>query len=115
MDELMLNISEEAITRYFNTLSQFGYKKYSDVNKILVLFFIEETLSHEFSQFITNDDYKIIVNALYCLAGETCMIDFPVFETFDSLVHEDRRVLVPRITEDSLLRSTQDDFFRVEA
>ena len=41
----MLEISEEAITRYFTTLSQFGYKKYSDVDKIIVLLFMEEMLA----------------------------------------------------------------------
>lgn len=39
----MLEISEEAITRYFTTLSQFGYKKYSDVDKIIVLFYRRST------------------------------------------------------------------------
>ena len=106
----MLEISEEAITRYFTTLSQFGYKKYSDVDKIIVLFFMEEMLAGEMSYYVTQDDYRNIVNALYCLAG-----DFPMFESYDTLVHSNNRTFVPRITEDSILRSTEDDNFRVEA
>ncbi len=113
MDEL-LEISEEAIIRYFTTLSQFGYKKYSDVNKILVLFFIEEMLSGEMSYYITQEDYRSIINALYCLTGSTCMIDFPMFESYDTLVHSNNRPFVPRITEDSVIRSTEEDSFRVE-
>lgn len=111
----MLEISEEAITRYFTTLSQFGYKRYSDVDKIIVLFFMEEILAGELSYFITEKDYSTIVNALYCLAGSTCMIDFPMFESYDTLVHSNNRTFVLRITEDSILRSTQEDEFRVEA
>lgn len=111
----MLEISEEAITRYFTTLSQFGYKKYSDVDKIIILFFMEEMLAGEMSYYVTQDDYRSIVNALYCLAGSTCMIDFPMFESYDTLVHSSNRTFVPRITEDSILRSTEDDNFRVEA
>ena len=43
MDELT-KISEEAIQRYFNTLSKFGYIKYSDVDKLLVLLLILKIL-----------------------------------------------------------------------
>lgn len=111
----MLEISGEAITRYFTTLSQFGYKKYSDVDKIIILLFMEEMLAGEMSYYVTQDDYRHMVNVLYCLAGNTCMIDFPMFESYDTLVHSNNRVFVPRITEDSILRSTEDNNFRVEA
>ena len=76
---------------------------------------MEEMLAGEMSCYVTQDDYRNIVNALYCLAGNTCMIDFPMFGSHDTLVHSDKRTFVPRITEDSILRSTVDDDFRVEA
>lgn len=114
MDEVT-RISAEAIQRYFTTLSQFGYKKYSDVDKLLVLIFIEETLAHDFAQFITEEDYRIITNALYCLYGSNCMIDFPKFSSYDSLIHETRVHLTPRITEDSILRVCEKDLIRIEA
>lgn len=113
MDEVT-KISEEAIQRYFNALSQFGYKKYSDVDRLLVLLFIEEVLTYDFSMFITEEDYKIIVNALYCLYGSNCMIDFPAFASYDSLVHKSKDRSL-RITEDSILRVCQGDYFRAEA
>ena len=113
MDEVTI-ISAEAIQRYFTTLSNFGYKKYSDVDKLLVLIFIEETLSHDFAQFITEEDYGIITNALYCLYGSNCMIEFPKFSNYDSLVHETKVHLTPRITEDSILRVCEKDLIRVE-
>ena len=114
MDEVT-KISDEAIQRYFTALSQFGYKKYSDVDKLLVLLFIEETLSHDFAEFITEEDYRTIVSSLYCLYGSNCMIDFPSFANYDSLIHKTNVHLVPRITEDSILRISQEDLIRVEA
>lgn len=111
----MLEISEEAIIRYFNILSKLGYKKYNDVNKLLILLFMEEFLSGEMSYYITQEDYRIIVNALYCLAGNSCMIDFPIFATYDTLIHSNTREFIPRITEIGVLRNTESDNFRVEA
>lgn len=114
MDELT-KISEEAIQRYFNTLSKFGYIKYSDVDKLLVLLFMEETLAHDFVDFITEDDYKIIVGSLYHLYGSNCMIEFPTFNNYDSLVHKTKVNRTPRITEDSMLRVSQNNLNRIEA
>lgn len=114
MDEITI-ISAEAIQKYFTSLSYFGYKKYSDVDRLLVLMFIEETLANDFAQFITEEDYRIITDALYCLYGSNCMIDFPKFSNYDSLIHESRVSLTPRITEDSILRVCEKDLIRIEA
>lgn len=112
MDKI-LEISKEAIVRYFTTLSQFGYKKYSDVNKLIFLISIEELLTGELSYFIDEKDYNSIINALYCQFGSTCLIDFPIFDVYDTLIHYTKGNLIPRITEDSILRVTQDENLRV--
>ena len=44
---------------------------------MIVLFFMEEFLINEFSQFVTEEDYRAIINALYCMFGTTCLIDIP--------------------------------------
>lgn len=111
MDKL-LNIAAQAIIRYFTSLFQFGYKKYSSVDKIITFFFIEEMFTGEFSQFITEEDYKTIVDALYCLVGSDCLIDFPMFATQDSLEHPTLTRLTLRVTQDSILRGTQDALLR---
>lgn len=113
--EEILKISEEALNRYFITLSQFGYRKYSDVDRLLVLLFLEKTLSHDFLGFITEEDYKVITDSLYCLAGSNCMINFPTFANFDSLIHKSKVYLTPRITEDNTLRICEKGMMRVEA
>lgn len=113
--EEVTKLSAEAIQRYFTTLSQFGYKSYTDVDKMTVLFFLEEVLAYDFLDFITEDDYRHIVNALYCMFGSTCLIGFPEFANYDSLIHKTKVHLTPRITEDSVLRTCEKDIMRVEA
>ena len=112
------NIANEALRRYFNALSKLGYKDYNDVAKLLVLLFIEELLTSEFSFYVTEEDYRSITNALYCIMGNNCLIDLPSYTTYDSLFHDNPNYLEYiryRITEDSTIRNTEDFDFRVEA
>lgn len=112
------NTANEALRRYFNALSKLGYKNYSDVAKLLVLLFIEELLTSEFSFYVTEEDYRSITNALYCIMGNNCLIDLPSYTTYDSLFHDNPNYLEYiryRITEDSTIRNTEDFDFRVEA
>lgn len=82
------NISSVAIDKYFNTLSKLGYRNYNSVSKLLVLLFIEEILDNpEYSFYITEDDYKVITNALCCLYGNDCIIDIPEYDVYDSIIH----------------------------
>ena len=110
-------MSNEALSRYFSTLSTLGYKSDQSVFKLLVILFIEELLTGEFSQFVTEDDYRDITKAIYCIIGNSCLVDFPSYTTWDSLFHFDYNQLYHkryRITEDSVLRKTEDSLFRVE-
>lgn len=112
------NIANEALRRYFNALSKLGYKDYNDVAKLLVLLFIEELLTSEFSFYVTEEDYRSITNALYCIMGNNCLIDLPSYTTYDSIFHDNPNYLEYiryRITEDSTIRNTEDFDFRVEA
>lgn len=112
MDNLQ-DIANNAIERYFNSLSKFGYKKYSDVNKLLVLLFIEELLTGELSFFINECDYRSIINVLYCIFGSTCLIDLPSFDVYDNIYHKDNTKLTYRITEDWLLRDSEHNLLRI--
>ena len=108
-------ISSEAFARYFNTLSKLGYKSYSDVDKLLVLSIIEDILSGELSFFVTEEDYRSITNALYCIMGNNCLIDLPSYDTCDSTIHENKNRGSYRLTEGDILRITEDSIFRIEA
>lgn len=107
-------ISKVAVDRYFNTLALFGYKNYTDVYKLLTLLYIEELLTQQaYSGFISEEDYRVIMDALYCLTGSTCLIPYPEFINNDSLIHETLRNYIPRVTQDSNLRYTEESNPRV--
>lgn len=102
-------ISKEAVDRYFNALALFGYKDYTDVYKLLALLHIEELLTQQaYSGFVSEEDYRVIMDALYCLTGGTCLIPYPEFINNDSLIHETLRNYIPRVTQDSNLRYTEE-------
>lgn len=81
MDKLVY----ESLYRYFNTLSKLGYVSYSEVDKLIVLLFIYDLLEDNCSNFLTEEDRKIINNALYCLYGSTCLIPYPNYIVNTSL------------------------------
>lgn len=73
------NDAYESVTHYFNILKKLGYKSYNEVNKLLVLIFIEELLTGNMAEFITEEDYRNIDKALYCLYG-SCLIPYPNYK-----------------------------------
>lgn len=72
----MDNILNESLTRYFNALSKLGYLSYSEVDKLLVLIFIYDLLKSDWKLLITEEEHKIIEDALHCLYGSTCLIPY---------------------------------------
>lgn len=113
MDEIT-DLSYNAINRYFTTLAQFGYKNYSAVDKLIALLTLEEMLNI-FPEYIDEKSFRSIINAIYCLSGTTCLIDFPHYINSDTLFHKTRINFAARITEDSVLRIAENDIIRTEA
>lgn len=111
MDRLT-DLADVSIGNYFKTLSTFGYKGYREVDKLLVLLYIEELLTGPFSLYVTEGDYRTIVNVLYCLFDSTCLIPYPEFSVNTSLV-QDFSAFTPRITEDSNLRVDSEELIRL--
>lgn len=106
------NIAYTSISNYFQALSTFGYKGYKEVNKLLVLLFIEELLRSSLNIYISEEDYKAITNTLYCLFGSTCLIPYPEFIVNTSLVQA-LNDATPRITENDILRFSEDELLRL--
>lgn len=75
----MKDLINTSLKRYFNSLFKFGYKSYNEVNKLLVLLFIQELLNSDCKNFITEKDYITIHKILYCLYGSTCLIPYPEY------------------------------------
>lgn len=72
MDDLLYN----SCLRYFTSLANYGFKSEKDVKKLLFYVFIQE-LVNTTSIVISEEDYKHIENALYCMYGTTCLIPYP--------------------------------------
>lgn len=95
----------KAIDNYYDVLENTGYIPYSQVYKLLVLSFIEEMLTEEMSEFISEKDYRSISKYLDCLYG-TCLIPYRQYlkgiavPTGDIIEHY-------RVTEDNQLRTTE--------
>ena len=113
----ILNDVFKSVSIYFNTLTQLGYKKQTDVEKLLVYNFIEEMLTGEMRYFITEEDYRKIEQALSCLYGSSCLLPYPQYANDDYLFGhvESGGLISPRITEDSNIRFTEDDRVRFKA
>lgn len=99
-----------SVNNYFSALSHSGYKPYSEVNQLIILIFIEELLYGPLSEFVTEEDYKLIDKMLYCLYG-SCMIPYPDYKgyfnyTINKMIdrHRVTESISPRITELSDLR-----------
>lgn len=59
------------------TLSFMGYRSYSEVNKILVVQYIQELFNSIFKHYIADEDVRLMNELLYQLIGSTCEISFP--------------------------------------
>jgi len=107
IDTVIIN----GLDRYFNTLCNVGYVNDDKVNRLLLLIFINEMLSGDFSHYITDDDYQSILNVLYCLGN--CMIDMPSFKVFnDSIYNVNNNENLSLRYDDSLIRSTESYIIR---
>ena len=106
--ERVTNIAIEALRRYFDSLFKFGYKNYADVERLIILTFLEEMLSYNYFGYVTEEDYNSIIKSMYCLAGDTCIIDFPSYATYDSIIRDYVNKIIPRESEDGNLRISED-------
>ena len=74
---------------------------------MLVLFHIEELLNGQMQVYLSDEDIKIISKALNKLYGSNCLIDYPCNFNNDSIYGIMKRAFIPRITEDNMLRITE--------
>lgn len=98
-----------ALDRYFNTLAVTGYRKQSDVDRLLVFTFINDFLNSDTADFITEADYQLIDRALYCLYGSTCLIPYPEFINYNNTLQARiNRGMIPRYNEGNSVYITED-------
>lgn len=111
MDDLT-NITFESLSKYISSLTNLGYVRDSSLERLLVLTLLEETLTSELAFLVTERDYLDIQKAYECIAGRDCLISFPSYPVYDSLLHSSTLQLNLRLTETNSLRATQTDNLR---
>lgn len=110
MDDLN-NITFDALYRYFKVLESIGYVNDTDVNKLLLLQFLQEFLL-EYQYYITEEDYTYIEKILQCFSQTSCLFPFREYKRF-SVANPNYVYNAPiRITEEGLdngIRYTEDN------
>ena len=103
MEELK-TLAQCATERYFNVLQQTGYINDSDVNKLLLLLFLNDFLNG-YSYYITDEDYAKINSIIRCLSNTTCLVPYMEYK---EIMKGRPSQGTYRITTEDVLRDTQD-------
>lgn len=107
-----LNITlEHSLEKYFKVLSKIGYVSPKDVYNLLSLVIVTKLLK-KYSVYVTDEDLRSMSMAIACISG-SCLIEAPTIFSEDSIFHEVKRMLGIRITQDSTIRTTEDEIFRI--
>ena len=107
-----LNITlEHSLEKYFKVLSKIGYVSPKDVYNLLSLVIVTKLLK-KYSVYVTDEDLRSMSMVLACISG-SCLIEVPTIFSEDSIFHEVKRMLGIRITQDSTIRTTEDEIFRI--
>lgn len=72
----MDNLIFEALHKYFTRLKQIGYHSYNDVNKILVMIFVNDITTNDYRGRLSESDYVSIDRTMACLFGSSCLIPY---------------------------------------
>ena len=92
-----------SIDRYFNHLKNFGKIDKGKTNTILVFLFIKQIVTGPMSIYVTNEDYKILDDVLYCLYGSSCLIDYPTFKLSHSMFENIDNDQYIKVLEDGVI------------
>lgn len=108
LDELTF----QALERYFSVLEKVGYIKQKDVNKVILLTFLQDLMEH-YSYYITEDDYNMINNIIVCLYSSSCLIPFAQYQKLSEPIDNYILNIPVRISEDYNIRHTQEEVERL--
>lgn len=113
MNNLKVNLLN-GIDRYFKHLSNFGRINNSNKDNLLITLFISQMLEGPMSYYVNEDDYKILDSLLYCINGQSCLIDYSKYSKNKSIFIYSTHDLNPtKLTEDDfMIRTTGDGEIR---
>lgn len=104
---------DTSIENYFKSLSYKGYLNDRDTNNLLILTFLEEMLYYKFSDYITQKDYTIIMEALNELYNSSCILGNLEFKDYSELVFDIINHPI-RSTEGGIIRFTEEGSVRTK-
>lgn len=109
LDEVVLN----SFDRYFTHLQYFGQSKNTDKNSMLITMFINQILKGPMSAFVTNEDYNIMQNVLFCLSGNSCTVDYQTFKMQTSMFdNKNTNFFIKQLEDSSASKLTEDNVIR---
>lgn len=88
-----------ALDNYYKNLEKFGYRKYTDVFKILVLRFYKTFIFENLERAIPEDDYRLIEKALECVFGTSCLIPYQCYVMDKNIVNTQLSQLIKRVEQ----------------
>lgn len=101
------------LDNYFETLSKKGYVKKDIVRRFMVWLFLADFAEKVYT-LLTNSDYNKINDALICLFSKNfCLMPYDLKRSHFSVNDPLFQVFDLRITEDTMLRKSQSDLFRI--
>ena len=103
----ILEITSDSINNYFKILKNTGYIKKPETHRILILSFIEEMLDDKFFEYITENDYNVLINTINKLCSTSGIIKFPTFDIYTDMIQKIRVYNKAKATEDSNIRITE--------
>lgn len=112
MDNNVLELMQVAFDRYFNSLRSLGYLSDDKVESLLILSFIQEVLYKSRFSALEECQYRILIDALYCLMGSNCLIDFTQLSDIEYYIGNIHTPYNVRISEDYILRESEDSQMR---
>ena len=110
--EALNTLTINSIENIFNKLSKTGYLNHCLINSTLALIYLCDILN-KYSQYVSDEDYHYILNAIQCLSDKSCLIDLPEFHDLKNSSYKSYNFSAYRITEDSKNRLTEDDSLKL--
>lgn len=110
--EDITTLAVNSINKYFYVLSLFGYKKYDEVYSLLSILFIEEILNGKLSDFIKENDYKLLLDCICKISHNSCLVGYTHNISNDTLIHKDIIKYIPRTSEGQIVRVSEGSTLR---
>ena len=102
-----------SIDKIFTKLTKTGYLNHCIINSTLALTYLCD-IFNKYSQYVSEEDYYYIINAIQCLSDSSCFIDLPDFHDLrNSSSKSYYSFSAHRITEDSVNRLSEDNSLKL--